>query len=613
MARERASTSETAAQAPTRSTRLAALAVGAIAFVVYGLTAARDIFPGDTIEFVIVAMSGGVAHPPGYPLLSALGVLLGSIPLGPAPYRVDLISVLCHTGTVVLVFLTAQRLVRNELFAAAAALLLAFGRAFWSWSLVAETFPLNDLLVAATFYLLVLWHERPTSTAPLFGVAACLGLGLANQQTISLVFPAVALALYADRSFLRGRSVLLPCAAILVACALLPYAYVIAAAGRHPVLNWGAIQGPSDLVRSLLRLDYGTGQLLPSKNFQGGAGIDRLVEFAKSANLPLLVLAAAGAASAYRRAPWYLWPTLLTFLVAGPAFIAYANANVAIETVRQVLSRFYLLPQVVVAPLAAFGLMLIADLLRQRIESRPPWLPRAVAGGAFAVVALELALSYGTVDRSNDHVARNFAEDILASAQPGEIILADGDHVLLPLIYLHDIEGKRPEVTVIAWPLMGLDWYQREMQLKHRELNIPFARYDAPDGLSILVKSNPDKKMVLTGELDDQTLGNTLGIYPRGLTLPIVSAKEDLNLATLAKQTEALMATYRTPSLDTIDRDSFERFILQWYAFVPYRLGVQFEAAKQPKEARTWYDRALVIDPQLQPAIIALRRLSAGP
>src|SRR5437879_2629559 len=122
---------------------LPAAGIAAVALIVYALTAARDIFPGDTPEFITVALTGGVAHPPGYPLLSLLGVAFGELPLGALPFRIGLISVVCHAATVAIVFLTAARLTRNTWASAAVALLLAFGRGFWEWSLVAETFPLT--------------------------------------------------------------------------------------------------------------------------------------------------------------------------------------------------------------------------------------------------------------------------------------------------------------------------------------------------------------------------------------------------------------------------------------------------------------------------------------
>src|SRR5438876_4779956 len=174
-----------------RTRSLIAIGVGSIALLAYVLTADRDIFPGDPPEFIAVSLTGGVSHPPGYPLFSMLGALFGQLPLGPLPFRVNLIAALAHAATVGVVFLTAERLTRDLVAAAAAALILAFGALFWTWSLVAEVFPLNDLLAALVLYFLVVWHARPSGRAPLLAAAAAFGLGLANHQTIVLLVPAI--------------------------------------------------------------------------------------------------------------------------------------------------------------------------------------------------------------------------------------------------------------------------------------------------------------------------------------------------------------------------------------------------------------------------------------
>src|SRR5438046_10574701 len=88
----------------------------------------------------------GVAHPPGYPLFTMLGHIFSLLPLGPIPFRVNLLSVICDALTVGIVFLTAFRLSQSRLASVMGALVLALNLLFWSWSLVAEVFPLNNLL-----------------------------------------------------------------------------------------------------------------------------------------------------------------------------------------------------------------------------------------------------------------------------------------------------------------------------------------------------------------------------------------------------------------------------------------------------------------------------------
>src|SRR5713101_5597048 len=121
-------------------TWIGVIAVTAIAGVLYFLTAARDIVVCDSPELIMAAVTLGVAHAPGYPLFTMLGHLFSLLPFGSIPFRVNMLSVLCDSIAVGIVYLTAARLVRSRTAAAVAALALAVNPTYWEWSLAAEVF-----------------------------------------------------------------------------------------------------------------------------------------------------------------------------------------------------------------------------------------------------------------------------------------------------------------------------------------------------------------------------------------------------------------------------------------------------------------------------------------
>src|SRR5204863_10037744 len=120
-----------------------------------------------------------------------------------------------------------------------AALILAFNPLFWSWSLVLEAFPLNNLLAATLIYLLVRWQAQPMRITPLVLAALVSGLGLANHQTIVLLGPAVLFLLWRQRAVLLARPRLVATCMGAFVLGLLPYADLPCAASREPVWNWG--------------------------------------------------------------------------------------------------------------------------------------------------------------------------------------------------------------------------------------------------------------------------------------------------------------------------------------------------------------------------------------
>src|SRR5712692_1900360 len=91
-----------------------AIAVTAIAGTLYFLTAARDIVVGDSPELITAAATLGVGHPPGYPLFTILGHTFALLPVGPIPFRVNLLSVICDAIAVGIVYLIGNRLTKSQ-------------------------------------------------------------------------------------------------------------------------------------------------------------------------------------------------------------------------------------------------------------------------------------------------------------------------------------------------------------------------------------------------------------------------------------------------------------------------------------------------------------------
>src|SRR5438477_9778206 len=250
-------------------TWIGAIAVTAIAGVLYFLTAARDIVVGDSPELMMAAVTLGVAHAPGYPLFTMLGHLFSLLPVGSIPFRVNLLSVVCDALTIGVVYFSTFRLTRSQLAAAFAALLLAVDPIFWEWSLAAEVFPLNNLLAAVLILLLVTWHEHPERSALLIAAFFVAGLALTNHQTIVLLAPAFCFVLLQRRSILRPRLLGIGVAVFIIG--LLPYAYIPWASAHHPVHNWGNVSSFHDLIGLITRRSYGSTKLVTTAGYSGGS------------------------------------------------------------------------------------------------------------------------------------------------------------------------------------------------------------------------------------------------------------------------------------------------------------------------------------------------------
>lgn len=589
---------------------LAAGIVSAFSAALYISTAARDIIVGDTPEFVTVAVTLGVAHPPGYPLFTMLGHLFSWLPFKDIPFRVNLSSCVCNVIALNLIFFTALRLSKSRPAALIAAVVLAVNPLFWTWSLAAEVFALNNLLASLMIYLLVRWHEEPERTGFFVGACFVAGLGLSHHQTLLLLGPACLFVVWQGRSVLLSRPHVLVMGALVFAAGFTPYLYVLWAAERHPFYNWGNISSLRDLWHMIARKGYGTRNLVPMPEYLGGSNIRRLLALCSSFGALLGLLALLGLVASWRRQRWYFWFVLLAFGFAGLFFVSLTRLNLATApSGLYVLERFFILPQVIIAPLVALGIALVASY-----GSYTPRLRRiALALTGIVVIAGTVATNYRRVDQSDNRIARSFAEDVLASVEPGTVLLASGDSVVLPLTYLQAVEHARPDVAVIMLSLLPGDWYLGQLRERHPDLKVPFDHYDPSRGLKLLIDANPERAFALIGMIpnNDNSLSESYRFRTHGLVSVIEpSGKNDMTVDELAADNGRLLARYKPPSRERINSKSFETEFLSLYALPPAQIGGSLEKVGRTAEARSWYQRAFELDPNLPQLREALARVS---
>lgn len=93
---------------------------------------------------------------------------------------------------------------------------------------------------------------------------------------------------------------------------------------------------------------------------------------------------------------------------------------------------------------------------------------RAWPGVALAL--LPLALNWRAVDRARGPdatIAADVARALLLPMPADAVYLAAGDNDTYPLWYAQQVEGVRPDVTVIVTPLLPAGWYRAELARRH--------------------------------------------------------------------------------------------------------------------------------------------------
>ena len=470
---------------------MGAAAVGAVALALYTWTLAPTVTLVDSGELIVAAHSLGVAHPPGFPLYVLLAHVATWLPLGNVAERVNFASALFGALAVaMLAAVVAEALQLVPIQATAkktpaasgsdgagtiiavvvAGLLLAFSRTLWAYATLAEVYTLNTLLIVLVILLMLRWRRRTIETgarraapgAParlLYAAAFVFGLGLGvHHVTVALTLPALALLVAATpggRFFASRRfayAALYACAGVCV------YLYLPIAAWREAGLNWG---DPRTLQRFWWHLSGKQYQAYFS--FSPGELGNQAAAFARRAAREFgpwwcpvgLLLVATGCWSLLRRDR-----VLLVFL----ALIATCNVAYTLGyAIAEDMDAYYL-PSFIAATIAA------GVGAQQTLRWANARAPQVAAVALLLVPVVALAGNFPFNNRSRYWIARDYADNILRTIEPGGMLLTLDWQVCSPLLYVRTIEQQRRDVTVIDVNLLRRSWYVDYLRREYPEL-----------------------------------------------------------------------------------------------------------------------------------------------
>lgn len=440
----------------------AASVTWACALLIYIATAAPTIttrFGGtDGGELAAVALSGGVAHPSGYPTYLLLARLALYVPLGEPAARLALFSALCGAlaAGVSAAFVTWRVASAGRPGLAFCAgvysgLSFALSSRAWSQAIIVEVYALYMLWMAICVWLVVAW----LSTAGrwlLFSALLCLGLGLGIHLTLLIVAPAACMAWIAtpQRPQLPFRTNIGALSALVLGLAV--YGCLPLWAARTTWPSWGDqrtlygfwthvsgseyryLVGVVPWREQLGRIGYATRDLLNQPGWIGMAlGLGWGFPYGWREQRPLL---------------------LLTAIIALGSLGFAASYGGADSTV-------YLLPWTWVWCLwAGFGVYALGALLA---PAHRTWLIGGLlllaldVGRRGANQAASLSLHGDTRERD-----RRIAQ--LRTLPDQAVLLSSDDATTFGAWYVQRALGIRPDIDVIDTRLVSRQWYQAQIQ-----------------------------------------------------------------------------------------------------------------------------------------------------
>src|SRR5437773_761034 len=119
----------------------------------------------------------------------------------------------------------------------------------------------------------------------------------------------------------------------------------------------------------------------------------------------------------------------------------------------------------------------IQDALRATIpEEARRW---AMATPVLVLACVPLYTNHFTASRAHETLARDFASDLLNSVEPYGVLVTAGDNDTFPLWFAQEVEGIRPDITVVSLALANTDWDVPQMQRR------PIVTYDPAAGPAV--------------------------------------------------------------------------------------------------------------------------------
>ena len=510
---------------PGRPPYIWAAAVAAGVLALYLLTLAPTTQFWDAAEYITAAHALGIPHPPGSPLFVLLAHVWGLIPLA-TDYgaRINIFAAVTSAVAAGFWFLIGDSWLRTiipatlprRLVALAGTLVGATAFSVWNQSVVNEkVYTVSLLSVALILWIALRWAETPAgerTDRPLLVIAYLLVLTSANHQMGVLVAPAVLVLvlLTEPRVLIRPRFLGALTGVMIVAASA--YLFMPIRSHLDPYLNEGNPTTWPALHDVLTRAQFGKPSLFDNPMYPAGAlnpGRSLLLvgqqivnyiqyftwQWGRDWSAPaqqLLAALFAGLGLVGARRQWRadrrsaatmtaLIGTLTLLLVFYLNFKwGYSQPYTTPGLAHEVRERdyFFIVSFSAWGVWVGMGLAAIGERLARVRNHAPARSARVQWRWAVALPVLLLALiplagNHESASRRDETLPRDYAHDVLQSADPYAVIVTAGDNDTFPLWYAQEVDGVRRDVTVLVTSLGNLGWYLRQMNER------PLATFDA--------------------------------------------------------------------------------------------------------------------------------------
>lgn len=564
----------------------------------YLLTMYPDLSVWDSPLIALVAIQGGLGHPPGYPLHTLLGVVVSNLPGVDPLTGVKLLSIvpgalMCLPILSLVAQMRAKDATRNttigQWLAGAFVVILCVQPLFWDPSTRVEVYTLAAFLATWSVARLgaSLGSMGKSSQSSdilqqkgLFIVGMALGASAAVHPVVAATTATAAIAALFRITFRvpeGARGTLKIIAGGLTG--LLPYLWIIFVGARTDRFVWGS---PTDLNTAwhfLRAQSYASNVRLDTPTM-----ISHLFDWIGwAASNGVLLFIAMGVIG------WILLGKQCALDRYGPVALVLAVLAICMNVVWIPENPDYL--GYLCGPLAicaAGGAALISHFC-----SHAEFRSRLAAGISLLSVLSPLFFASPAVHtrtRHHDRVARLLATGALSESPQNGILIVASDHLVWPLLYLQQIEHLRRDVVILPPGLVNSTWYWNFLSYQHPTLK-PF-KYNGERGkfgrIQRFLDANADRRV----GFEDFVHANKVGRRIYGIGWLLLDRPVDITATSQAtadiKRMAATIKMGSTHGMGTL-------------SFMSYRRGHALWGIGQPKQA---YEALIAgVPPALRPDI----------
>ncbi|PIE71035.1 MAG: hypothetical protein CSA22_04735 [Deltaproteobacteria bacterium] len=421
----------------------------------------------DAGEFAVVAKNGGIAHPPGYPLLTVIYWLTVRVNSDWPVVRVLSLTSICFTVLAAYIFyrVLAERF-KNKIASLISVYVCFLAEPVWRAATTLEPFALNVLFASVCVY--AAWKVVTCSNQRFqnvwFGVSGLIfGLSFCNHHAMAFMLPfAVLVWLYYAENKFRSFCFFSGCALL----GLIPLVYFftnVAQQGAYIFGDWS--QRGYSLVYHVLRRNYGTFSLMAD---QDGGVLNAVVFFLKSVVayssivwLPAIVLGGAGwikQDAAHATEKRFDRLIAIAFIFVSICFFLFFKIDIK-PLHLAVAERFHALPMV----LLCFPVCYCVDKVSS--DNR-----------RFRVLGLSLAVilcmyhgisQWPESERKNERFYENHIINVLSTVEKDSVIVTNADADYFGLLYGIQVLSLRSDVKVLQYGLWKTTWYRKRFANKN--------------------------------------------------------------------------------------------------------------------------------------------------